>query len=538
MTTKAIEQETLEQLMQHDDFIHRHIGPSDSEIEEMLATVGASSLDDLITTTLPASIELDRPLDLPHPSSEPDTLRQLAEFAGRNQVFRSFIGMGYYGTHVPSVILRNVLENPGWYTAYTPYQAEISQGRLESLLNFQQMIMDLTSMEMANASLLDEATAAAEAMTLCKRAGKQPSNLFFVADDVHPQTIDVLKTRAEHFGFEIVTGAPGEIGSHDLFGALLQYPGTYGQVDDLTDVIETAHEQKALVAVSTDLLSLALLKPPGEMGADIVVGSAQRFGVPMGYGGPHAAFFATRDAYKRSAPGRIIGVSRDARGKTALRMAMQTREQHIRRDKATSNICTAQALLANMAGLFAVYHGPQGILTIAQRVHRMTALLAAGLDKLGFPVNQTAFFDTVSITTEDARTIAERARQRRCNLRDSDEGTLGVSLDETTTGADVELLWEIFSGKPAPFTVEQLDADLAASASCIPPDLQRTSKYLQHEVFNKFHAEVPETSGKSRFLAHPRDDTAWFLHHEIKRHDGDGPRYLARLRRCPSICAG
>ncbi|MCH2180501.1 MAG: aminomethyl-transferring glycine dehydrogenase [Mariniblastus sp.] len=490
MTTKAIEHETLEQLMQHDDFIHRHIGPSDADIAEMLKSVGATSLDDLIKTTVPASIELEGQLDLPSPSSEPETLQQLAEFADRNQVFRSFIGMGYYGTHVPSVILRNVLENPGWYTAYTPYQAEISQGRLESLLNFQQMIMDLTAMEMANASLLDEATAAAEAMTLCKRAGKQPSNLFFIANDVHPQTIDVLRTRAEYFGFEIVTGAPDEIASHDLFGALLQYPGTYGQVNDLTDVIEMAHEQKALVAVSTDLLSLALLKPPGEMGADIVVGSAQRFGVPMGYGGPHAAFFATRDAYKRSAPGRIIGVSRDARGKTALRMAMQTREQHIRRDKATSNICTAQALLANMAGLFAVYHGPQGILNIAKRVHRITTLLAAGLDKLGFPVNQTVFFDTVSVTADNAEAIVERARQHRCNLRYSDTGTLGISLDETTTEQDVELLWEVFSGEGAPFTVDQLDTDPDMSASRIPPALQRTSAYLQHEVFNKFHSET------------------------------------------------
>ncbi len=490
MTTKTIEHETLEQLMRHDDFIDRHIGPNDSEIKEMLDTVGADSLQDLIKTTIPASIELDNLLDLPNPSSEAETLNKLAEFAQRNQVFKSFIGMGYYGTHVPTVILRNVLENPGWYTAYTPYQAEISQGRLESLLNFQQMIMDMTSMEMANASLLDEATAAAEAMTLCKRAGKQPSNLFFVADDVHPQTIDVLKTRAEYFGFEIVTGAPAEIASHDLFGALLQYPGTYGQVDDLTDIIDAAHEQKALVAVSTDLLSLALLKPPGEMGADIVVGSAQRFGVPMGYGGPHAAFFATRDAYKRSAPGRIIGVSRDARGKTALRMAMQTREQHIRRDKATSNICTAQALLANMAGLFAVYHGPQGILDIASRVHRLTTLFVAGLERLGFSVNQTVFFDTVSLVTDQAGSIAQRAEQHQCNLRFSGDTTIGVSLDETTTAADVECLWMIFSGEAAPFTVSQLDADPNISASRIPETLQRTSSYLEHEVFNKFHSET------------------------------------------------
>ena len=490
MTTKTIEHETLEQLTGHDEFINRHIGPSNSEIQEMLESVGVSSLEDLIQTTIPASIALDDLLDLPRPSSESETLKKLAEYAEQNQVFRSFIGMGYYGTHVPTVILRNVLENPGWYTAYTPYQAEIAQGRLESLLNFQQMIMDMTAMDMANASLLDEATAAAEAMTLCKRAGKQPSNLFFVADDVHPQTIDVLQTRAEYFGFEIVVGAPDEMNDHDLFGALLQYPGTYGQVNDLTELIESAHDQKALVAVSSDLLSLALLKPPGEMGADIVVGSAQRFGVPMGYGGPHAAFFATRDAYKRSAPGRIIGVSRDARGKTALRMAMQTREQHIRRDKATSNICTAQALLANMAGLFAVYHGPHGIREIATRVNRLTTLLAAGLERLGFTIQQTGFFDTVSLVTDQADSIVRRAIDHQCNLRHSEDGTLGISLDETTTAADVELLWSIFSGEPAPFTVKDLDTNAEIAPSRIPEALERTSSYLQHEVYNKFHSET------------------------------------------------
>ena len=490
MTTKTIEHEALDQLTGQDEFIDRHIGPSQSEIQEMLETVGASSLEDLIQTTIPASIALEHLLDLPRPSSESETLKKLAEYAEQNQVFRSFIGMGYHGTHVPAVILRNVLENPGWYTAYTPYQAEIAQGRLESLLNFQQMIMDMTAMDMANASLLDEATAAAEAMTLCKRAGKQPSNLFFVADDVHPQTIDVLQTRAEYFGFEIVLGSPNEMNDHDLFGALLQYPGTYGQVNDLTELIESAHDQKALVAVSSDLLSLALLKPPGEMGADIVVGSAQRFGVPMGYGGPHAAFFATRDAYKRSAPGRIIGVSRDVRGKTALRMAMQTREQHIRRDKATSNICTAQALLANMAGLFAVYHGPEGIREIATRVNRLTTLLAAGLERLGFTIQQTGFFDTLSLATEQADAIMRRAVEHQCNLRHSEDGILGISLDETTTAADVELLWSIFAGEVAPFTVEDLDSNSEVAPSRIPERLERTSSYLQHEVFNKFHSET------------------------------------------------
>ncbi len=490
MTTKTIEGKTLDQLMRNDDFANRHIGPNDSEIKEMLATVGAESLEDLIKTTLPASIEMEGLLDLPNPSSEAETLSKLAELAEQNEVFKSFIGMGYYGTHVPPVILRNVLENPGWYTAYTPYQAEISQGRLESLLNFQQMIMDMTSMEMANASLLDEATAAAEAMTLCKRAGKQPSNLFFVADDVHPQTIDVLKTRAEYFGFEIVTGNPTDLASHDIFGALLQYPGTYGQANDLTEIIDEAHKQNALVAVSCDLLSLALLKPPGEMGADIAVGSAQRFGVPMGYGGPHAAFFATRDAYKRSAPGRIIGVSRDTRGKTALRMAMQTREQHIRRDKATSNICTAQALLANMAGLYAVYHGPEGIRDIATRVNRFTSLFAAGMERLGFSINETAFFDTVSVTTDQSESIVQRALLHRCNLRHTGTSNLGISFDETTTPADIEQLWQIFSGETAPFTADQLDRDPEIPPSRIPDSLQRTTQYLQHEVFNRFHSET------------------------------------------------
>ena len=313
---------SLESLQQNDDFIHRHIGPSSSDIDQMLEIVGASSLDDLVDSTVPASILLDDDLQLPQPNSEPSTLNRLREYAEENRVQKSMIGMGYYETHVPQVIARNVLENPGWYTAYTPYQAEISQGRLESLLTFQQMVMDLTGMEMANASLLDEATAAAEAMTLCKRAAKKnPSNLFFVADDIHPQTLDVVQTRAKYFGFEIVNGPAEELISRDVFGALLQYPGTTGQVRDLEPLIESAHAKGALVAIATDLLSLALLKPPGEMGADIVLGSAQRFGVPMGLGGPHAAFFATRDEYKRSAPGRIIGVSRDRRGKLALRMA-------------------------------------------------------------------------------------------------------------------------------------------------------------------------------------------------------------------------
>jgi glycine dehydrogenase len=486
MTTKQRELcPPLSQLQQQDRFIHRHIGPSEAEIHEMLNLLGVESLDELIESTVPKSILLDHDLNLPQPSPEHVTLERLRRYAARNQVFKSYIGMGYYDTHVPQVIARNVLENPGWYTAYTPYQAEISQGRLESLLNFQQMVMDLTGMEMANASLLDEATAAAEAMTLCKRAGKQASNRFFVADHVHPQTIDVIRTRAKYFGFEIVVGTLEEIADQDIFGALVQYPDSTGKVRDLTAFIESVHDRKALVAVATDLLSLTLLKPPGEMGADIVLGSAQRFGVPMGFGGPHAAFLATRDEYKRSAPGRIIGVSRDRRGKVALRMAMQTREQHIRRDKATSNICTAQALLANMAGFFAVYHGPHGLKTIAQRVHFLTRTLALGLSKNGFEIENETYFDTLTVRADAQREILNRAREARLNLRRVDQQRLGISLDETTTIEDVETLLAVFTGQSGKVELAELDND-----SAIPDDLVRESEYLTHPVFNRYHSET------------------------------------------------
>ena len=486
MTTETTTPEkSLVQLEQQDRFIHRHIGPSENEIETMLRALGIGSLDELIDSTVPANILLDRELNLPEPTSEEMTLKRLEEFAGRNQVFRSFIGMGYHGTHVPTVILRNVLENPGWYTAYTPYQAEISQGRLESLLNFQTMVMDFTGMEMANASLLDEATAAAEAMALCKRAGKHSSNTFFVDEAVHPQTLDVVQTRADYFGFDVEVGPIEQLEKLEFFGALLQYPGTTGAIRDLTPMIESAHSRKALVAVAADLLSLAMLKPPGEMGADIVLGSAQRFGVPMGFGGPHAAYFATRDAYKRSAPGRIIGVSKDARGKVALRMAMQTREQHIRRDKATSNICTAQALLANMASFYAVYHGPDGIKTIAERTHRLTRVLAQGLKQLGFQLQHESFFDTLTIVVVDKATILDRARDARVNLREFSDQRLGISLDETTTLDDVSNLLTVFGG-------EQVTADSEAYESTvgIPDELTRKTPYLQHPVFNSYHSET------------------------------------------------
>lgn len=482
----AISQRSLESLQCHDEFINRHLGPSPQEIEEMLQVVGSSSLEEFIDSTVPSDILLDQDLNLPTPVSEARTLQKLTELANENQVHKSFIGMGYYGTHVPQVIQRNVLENPGWYTAYTPYQAEISQGRLEALLNFQQMVMDLTGMDFANASLLDEATAAAEAMTLCKRASKHASNNFFVADDIHPQSLDVIETRAKYFGYEVIVAPLESMADHDFFGALLQYPGTTGEVRDLTASVEIAHEKKALVAVATDLLSLALLKPPGEMGADIVLGSAQRFGVPMGFGGPHAAFLAARDAYKRSAPGRIIGVSKDSRGNTALRMAMQTREQHIRRDKATSNICTAQALLANMASFYAVYHGPEGIRTIAERTHRLTKTLAAGLVNAGFELKHENYFDTITVLTDQAASILATAREQGANLRFIDADTLGISLDETSTPSVVTLLWKIFGVENS---VEAVD-ESCLDSEVIPGVIQRQTEFLTHPVFNRYHSET------------------------------------------------
>jgi glycine dehydrogenase len=476
-------QGTLGSMQQADDFIHRHIGPSPAEIESMLQSIGCSSLDDLIRSTVPASIRLNRELDLAEPTSEPNALQKLRGYASRNRVVKSMIGMGYYGTHVPNVILRNVLENPGWYTAYTPYQAEISQGRLESLLTFQQMVMDLTGMEMANASLLDEATAAAEAMTLCKRAGKSKSDVFFVADDVHPQTLDVVRTRSRYFGFEVIVGPADQLARQDCFGALLQYPGTTGQVRDLTDLIDAAHGKECLVAVASDLLALTLLKPPGEMGADIVLGSAQRFGVPMGFGGPHAAFFATRDDYKRSAPGRIIGVSKDRRGKTALRMAMQTREQHIRRDKATSNICTAQALLSNMAVFYGVYHGPEGLKKIARRVHSCAQTAASQLADAGLQIEHQHFFDTVQVRTTDGAAICKRAVEAGLNLRLC-AGSVAFSVDETTTIDDLNRLLKAFGGK------RELTDSTELACSALPSELGRQSEFMTHPVFNSHHSET------------------------------------------------
>ncbi|HIF5648429.1 TPA: aminomethyl-transferring glycine dehydrogenase [Vibrio parahaemolyticus] len=480
--------ELLQSLSTQNEFVGRHNGPKLSDQQKMLEAINAVSLDALISETVPANIRLEQPMTLAEAKSEADMLAAMKQFAKQNQVKRTFIGQGYYNTFTPNVILRNVLENPGWYTAYTPYQPEISQGRLESLLNFQQMVIDLTGMEIANASLLDEATAAAEAMTLCKRAGKSKSNVFFVADDVHPQTIEVVKTRAKFIGFEVLVGSLESLPEQDVFGALVQYPSTTGEVRDLTDIIAKAQANKTLVTVATDLLASTLLKPAGEMGADVAIGSAQRFGVPMGYGGPHAAFMATRDKHKRTMPGRVIGVSIDAKGNQALRMAMQTREQHIRREKATSNICTAQALLANMASFYAVYHGAEGLRTIARRTHHMTAILAAGLTKGGFELAHNSFFDTITINTgEKTQDLYTKALAADINLR-ALPGKLGISLDETTTVADVETLFAVFGVKE---DVTALSTEIAGNEfAAIPEALRRTSEYLTHPVFNTYHSET------------------------------------------------
>ncbi len=477
---------SLKTLLQTEDFARRHIGPGPQEQAAMLAELGYDSLDALMAATVPAAIVRPIEIQVGGPVSEAQALADLKVLASKNRVFRSYIGMGYSGTHTPAVIQRNILENPGWYTAYTPYQAEISQGRLEMLLNFQQMIMDLTGMEVAGASLLDEATAAAEAMTLAKRlfkggTAKAKGNVLYVADDVHPQTLDVIRTRAEYFGYEVVTGeVDGEL-PEGTFAALVQTPGTYGDLHDLSSVAERVHDLGAVLIAATDLLACALTTPVGEMGADIVIGNSQRFGVPLGFGGPHAAFLACRSAYQRSMPGRVIGVSKDSQGKTALRMAMQTREQHIRREKATSNICTAQALLANMAAAFAVYHGPEGIKTIAQRVHLLTGMLARALTDAGLSVNPT-FFDTLSFEG-DANSIRERAEAQGINFRYEGK-RIGISLDETTTPADLADIIQAVTGQ----TLDVLALEEGA-AEGIPSSLQRTTPYLTHPSFTTHHSE-------------------------------------------------
>jgi glycine dehydrogenase len=478
-----------------DKFVNRHIGPDDNQISEMLKVVGASSIDQLIEETVPPSIRLKKPLDLPAGLSEYDYLESLQLTANKNKVYRSFIGMGYYETITPNVILRNVLENPGWYTAYTPYQAEIAQGRLEALINFQTMVTDLTGMELANASLLDEGTAAAEAMSMFfdSRAGskRKTADTIFVSDLCHPQTISVLESRAEPLGIKVKTGKYEDLDvtSENLFAVLLQYPGTDGSVIDYRSFISACKENNVLVAVAADLLSLTLLTPPGEMGADVVVGTAQRLGVPMGYGGPHAAFFATKEEYQRKIPGRIIGVTKDTEGNPAYRMALQTREQHIRREKATSNICTAQVLLAVISGFYAVYHGPDGLKRIAARVHGLTKLAAEHLGKMGFTVRNKVYFDTLTV---DANGLTDKIRtealSREINIRYNGDGTVGLSFDESKSTADLKDLLDVFaaaSGKSHSF-----DASKPGSVSVEYPDaLDRKSAYMEHPVFNKFHSE-------------------------------------------------
>ncbi|SHI22888.1 aminomethyl-transferring glycine dehydrogenase [Ferrimonas marina] len=480
--------ETLTALSTHDEFLQRHIGPDAEQRKALLSAVGADSLADLTDQIVPESIRLTQPLAVGEPLSEVDALARLRTLADQNEIRKTYIGMGYYGTLVPHVIQRNVLENPGWYTAYTPYQPEIAQGRLEAILNFQQLTMDLTGLDLASASLLDEATAAAEAMALAKRMSKnKKSDLFFVADDVFPQTLDVVKTRAEQLELEVIVGPAKQAADHDIFGALLQYPNQLGAVEDYRTLADAIHDKKALVCVASDLLALIKLQAPAQWGADVVFGSAQRFGVPMGYGGPHAAFFATRDAYKRSMPGRIIGVSKDTRGKPALRMAMQTREQHIRREKANSNICTAQVLLANMASFYAVYHGPQGLKKIADRTHRLTSILSAGLMQSGIKVVNSSWFDTLTLAPADRDAVLARAEQAKVNLRTDLPGTLGISLDETTTAADILQLWDVLVGADHGLTVDAVDEMVD---EILDPRLLRSEAILQHPVFNQYHSET------------------------------------------------
>ena len=473
------------------NFIPRHIGPRDSDIDEMLNAVGAKSLEDLIDKVIPEDIRMEGELELPEALSERNALSDLRQVAGRNQAFTSMIGMGYYGTVTPKVVLRRLLESPGWYTAYTPYQAEVSQGRLEALMNYQQMVSDLTGLALANASLLDEGTAVAEAIAMAKRVSKNKVNAFFLDQDTHPQTIAVAETRARAFGYEMIVGDPAtDLKPDEVFAAVLSYPGSSGQIHDYSDL--TAKLKRRLVHYQSSpptCLALAILKSPGELGADIAVGSSQRFGVPMGYGGPHAAFFATRDEYKRAIPGRIIGVSVDSNGNTAYRMALQTREQHIRRDKATSNICTAQVLLAVIAGMFAVYHGPDNIRKIARRVHRYAQICANEISRYGYEVKTDCFFDTITVYAPGrAHAILAKAKEQKINLRMVDGDHLGISTDQTTRRSEIERLLLCFSRKA--LQNETLDEADTQVEECIPKSLVRTSEFMTHPVFNLYHSET------------------------------------------------
>lgn len=495
LNTQSLKELTLSELEQRDNFVGRHIGSDGAGIDHseenaMLQSIGAESLDTLTAEIVPADILQEPFLDIADSRTEFEALNYLKSLAEKNKVFKSYIGMGYHDTIVPPVVLRNVMENPGWYTAYTPYQPEIAQGRLESLLNFQQMVIDFTGMELANASLLDEGTAAAEAMAMIKRSvRKNKSNTFFIDENCLPQTIDVVKTRAEAFGWDVQVGPAAEAANADVFGALFQYPGVNGEVIDLTDVIAALHEKNALAAVASDLMALVMLKAPGEMGADIVLGNAQHFGVPMGFGGPHAAFFATRDAYKRSIPGRIIGVSIDAQGKPALRMALQTREQHIRREKANSNICTAQVLLANMSAFYAVYHGPKGLQAIAGRIHRLTDILAKGLQSKGIEITNSQWFDTLTINVADRDAVLARAEAAEINLR-LDAESLGITLSEKTSAADVAELFDVILGADHGLDVYALDAEIVTNGSTsITENVARNTEFLTHPTFNSHHTE-------------------------------------------------
>ena len=485
--------QTLSQLENSESFIARHIGPSAQQQQEMLETVGARSLRDLIEQIVPSDIQLPTPPAVGDAVTEHQALAELKAIAGQNQRYKSFIGMGYHGVLMPPVIQRNMLENPGWYTAYTPYQPEVSQGRLEALLNFQQLTQDLTGLELASASLLDEATAAAEAMALAKRASKlKNANRFFVAADVHPQTLDVVRTRAETFGFDVIVDDAEKVLDHqDVFGVLLQQVGTYGELHDYTALMNELKNRKVITCVAADPMALVLLAAPGKLGADVVFGSAQRFGVPMGYGGPHAAFFGCRDEFKRSMPGRIIGVSRDAAGNTALRMAMQTREQHIRREKANSNICTSQVLLANIASLYAVYHGPVGLKRIAYRIHRLTDILAAGLKQKDVTIRNHSWFDTLTVVVKDKAEVLARALSFGFNLRSDIPGAVGISLDEATSREDVEALFAVLLGDNHGLDIDTLDT--LVSEECegsIPSHMLRTDPILTHPVFNRYHSET------------------------------------------------
>src|SRR6266498_3769065 len=476
-----------EEMIDSNSFARRHIGPNEDEVRTMLREVGFENLDSLVEAAVPKNIRFNRELNLPEPKSEIEALAELRAISRKNKIARSFIGCGYSDCITPPVIQRNILENPGWYTAYTPYQAELAQGRLEALLNFQTMITDLTGLEIANASLLDEATAAAEAMALC-HAVVPNRKTFFVADNCHPQTIAVVQTRAKSLGITIKIGDYSRFKFDDnIFGALVQYPATDGAIYDYTDFIKGAHDAGALVVVAADILALTLLKPPGEFGADVAVGNTQRFGVPLGFGGPHAGYFATRDQYKRHMPGRLVGVSHDAEGRPAYRLALQTREQHIRRDKATSNICTAEVLLAVIASMYAVYHGPKGLRAIAERVHRLTSRLVDGLHALGCTITHENFFDTVRVEVESSEVILEHAAKADCNLRALGPRAVGISFDETTTPRDIELLMSVFRGT----TVRDFaDDDLGEPPLRIPQFAIRTSDFLTHPIFNTHDTET------------------------------------------------